>query len=587
MEKFLSDGSISWVGGMDTSRNPANIAEIQYAKACNVIIPESMGGIATRFGFHCAHLEFENKSTKDIYRKGNVQGAGHFRAGGIDYLICVTDGYVLKFTKIRQNSFRVENLNLRQPNINIISTAWVIQIPNGCIVNNGYDYPLYVTADKCRRTKPIKGEIGIGQMGVYLQNRLFYVDQSGRKIIASDFLQPTKFTREDTNIEGFACPDANEVITAIGKQKSIMSTVEGGNLIWSSNKDIYSVDVRGTRSEWANLGSKIGKTTETVPGFSAASSHSFEPFNANVYFRSKQFGLCDMRQSEYQFNSVDTTSNQSIEASYFLDNDTKWMLDKCYTRSCNKRLFTTVAPEKNEDGFVYWNGILSMYPSVVYVNQGAAPRRFESVFTGIRPWTLTTVSGDRDELFIHSYDKDGITRLYLMNESSDFDTDEQGNIREIEGFIETRSYTFQNPMLFKKMDRRFYKLNLIPRTIKIKLFSRAEAFGEWALMWCRDHLVCRTKIENGVLIPESHKGQTRSHVNVSEEKFPSCYKSGKNFLSVQYRLEFTGPINLDAVVGIAYLQDNEKTVSQEEVECETLVFSYRPDFGYSITRTNL
>src|SRR5690606_908786 len=121
----------------------------------------------------------------------------------------------------------------------------------------GFDYPMIVTEDSVRRSNPDQGEIGIGRMGVYLQNRLFYVNQNATQILASDFAQPTKFTREFTNIFGFACPDSDEKITAIGKQKSILGGVEGGNLIWSSDRDIYSVDVRGTRSEWADLGSSI------------------------------------------------------------------------------------------------------------------------------------------------------------------------------------------------------------------------------------------------------------------------------------------------------------------------------------------
>ncbi len=582
MEKNLSDGTISWIGGMDTSRDPANLGEIQYSKACNVVIPESLGGLKARFGLHCANLIFDNKKTKIIYQTGNVQGEGYFSNNGRLYLICVTSGYVLKFTRRSSSEFYVENLNAAKQNNSIMDKAWVITIPGGCIVNNGFDYPLHVTEDGARRTKPIKGEIGIGQMGVYLQNRLFYVDQSGKKIIASDFLQPTKFTREDTNIEGFMCPDSNEKIVAIGRQKSILGTVEGGNLIWSSNKDIYSVDVRGTRSEWGSLGSKVGKTTETIPGFSASSSYSFEPFNTNIYFRSKQFGICDIRQSEYQFTNVDTTSNQSQEASHYLNNDTDWMLDKCYTRACNKRLFTTVAPEKNENGFVYWNGILSHCPSTIFINQGTIPRQFESVFTGVRPWCLTAVTEEKDELFIHSFDVDGVTRLYVMNEDSDYDINPQGDVVEIQGFVETRAYTFQNPMMFKRAERRFYKLNLLERSTKIKLFSRGESHGEWSEMWDESHLVCRANIINGVFVPAPHKGQTRSIVNVSGEKFPGCYKSGNSFLSIQYRIEFTGPVNIDAFVITAIAIDGEKTTHKSEKECETLIYEYRPDYGYSI-----
>jgi hypothetical protein len=586
MAELISDGTVSWLGGMDTSRSPADIGEIQYSKGCNVIIPDSLGGIKARFGFHCSFLEFKDKETELLYSNGTIQGEGYFESNGSSYLICLVDGYVLKFTRITENGFLVENVNSQDRNINIISTGYVITIPNGCIVNNGFDYPIHVTSDGSRRLSPSKGELGIGQMGVYLQNRLFYVDQSGRRILASDFLQPTKFTREDTNIYGFACPDSEEKIVAIGRQKSIIGTVEGGNLIWSSNKDIYSADVRGTRSEWANLGSRVGKVTETVPGYCAASPYSFEPFNTNIYFRSKQFGIADVKQSEYQFVNLDSFNSQSVEAAYYLENDTDWMLSLCYTKACNKRLFTTVTPERTDDGGVYWNGILSFHPASMYAGQGTTPRRFESVFTGVRPWCITVLQdhNKRDEMFIHSHDADGINRMYVMNEQSDFDIDHQGNTVEIQGFVETKAYTLKNPLLLKQADRRFYRLNVIPRTTKIILFSRPEVQGQWTEMWRQDHLVCRTKIDNGVFVPVSSQGQSRPYVVTSSEKFSDCYKHGNRFIALQYRIEFTGPINLDSLVIVGSLVDHEKSVSKEETECLINTYDYLPDYGYSITK---
>jgi len=582
-EKILTDGTVGWVGGMDTSRQPTDIGEVQYSKATNVIIPSSLGGIKSRFGIHCAELTFRDKNEQTIYSKGNIQGEGWFAIDTRIYLIAVVDGYIFRFRQTASNSFNAELININDRNQTSRTNAWVITVPGGCIVNNGFDLPIYITETNSRRTDPLKGEIGIGQMGVYVQHRLFVVDQSGRRILASDYNQPLMFTREFTNIFGFMNPDEDEVITAIGKQKSIIGTVEGGNLIWSSNKDIYSADVRGSRTDWANLGSSVGKTTETVPGFSAASSTSFESFNTNMYFRTKQFGIADLRQSEFQFTGQDAPGNQSIEASYYLDRDTDWMLSKCYTRACNKRLYTTVAPERNEHGYIYWNGILSMHPASRYSNQGDIPRRFESVFTGVRPWCLTTVAVEntKDKMYIHSFDGDGMNRLYLLNEDSDFDVDRDGKTVEIQGYIETRAYTHQNPLLFKAPNRRFYRLNSLSRSVDICVFSRPESHGEWVPMYGNKHLVGRVNIENHTFSPSNHKPQTRAFVNMGEEKFSECYK-GRKFLSIQYRVEFTGPIYLDSLIVAATIDGYDATVTPTESQTIYLTYSFRPDFNYQI-----
>lgn len=583
--ELLSDGTVSWIGGMDTSRNPTEISQTQYQKGSNVIIPSSLGGIKVRFGLHCCHLEYDDEFTKEIYRNGNVQGAGSFSVNDRIYLICLVDGYVLKFTKTAGKRYFVENLNCNNQNTASRCNGWVITIPNGCIVNNGFDLPIIVTQDGARRSKPENNEIGIGQMGVYVQHRLFYVDQSGRRILASDFNQPTKFTLEDTNIFGFMCPDQDETIVAITKQKSILGTVDGGNLIWSSNRDIYSADIRGTRSDWANTGSRVGKVTETIPGVSAVSSYSFEPFNTNIYFRNQQFGMADVKQSEYQFTNLDVMNSQAIEASYYFDNDTDWMLDRCWTKSCNKRLFTTVAPERNDEGYVFWNGLLSFHPSALYSNQQAAPRRFESVFTGVRPWCLTVINQDnkRDTLMIHSFDKDGVTRLYEMDEDSDYDTNESGHIVEIEGFIETRAYNFGSPYLLKSSQFRSYKLNPIERTTNVEVLCRPEPQGEWVSIFSVEHCVIRNKINNNLFEPTNHKPQTRSFVNMPSEKFSQCHNLGMKFFIIQYRFEFKGPINLDSFVVSATLSDHDKTIKSEG-ECRSLIYTYRPDYGYTIVK---
>jgi hypothetical protein len=576
MPELVSDGTTKWIGGMDTSRSPADINPSQYSKACNVIIPNSLGGVGVRFGLHCCKLSFDTKQTKEAYRTGRIQGEGYFLVDGKVYIICVVDGLILRFTRTSNVTFSVEALNRQSLNDVNAKSIWVSQIPGGCIVNDGISNPFHVTATSAVRTNPSNGGIGPGKMGVYVQFRFFYVDADGKRILASDFMQPTKNTLEDTNIFGFMCPDDTEYITAIAKQKSITGTVEGGNLIWSSNKDIYSADVRGTRSEWANLGSAVGKVSETVPGFSAASPYSFEVFNTNIYFRSSKIGIADMKQSEYQFVNLDAVGNQSSEADYYLDSDDTSMLKYCYSRACNKRMFTTVSPKAKGDR-VIWNGILSFNPATIYSGGDNTPRRFESVFTGVQPWCMTSItSDDRDALYIHSHDIDGINRMYFMNESSNHDIDEHGVVREIEGFIETRAYSFDAPLLLKNPDRRFYRLNLTDRTITMNVFARPEVQGEWAEVSSLTHLICRDG--------ENSRGQTRPFVMLPEAKFSPCYEFGRKFSVLQYRIEFVGPLNLDSIITVATVSNNDLTISQPETCCIILTYEMRPDYGYSIVR---
>jgi hypothetical protein len=284
-----------------------------------------------------------------------------------------------------------------------------------------------------------------------------------------------------------------------------------------------------------------------------------------------------------QFETLDSFNAQSREASYYFNNDTDWMLDLCYTRSCNSRLFTTVSPERKDNGYVYWNGILSFNPSAAYINQGAIPRRFESIFTGVRPYGLTVIRGqsENDKLYIHSYDSDGINRLYMLEENSDYDIGPDGQIKEIKGYIETRGYDFDNPFLLKKSKKRIYRLNDTPRTTCVEIYSRPGGSGEWVKFWEASHKIGRTRVENNALILESHKSQTRDFVPITEEKFSPCHK-GDSFYSIQYRIEFEGPINLDSFIVNASLHSSEITPYKLECKESTLIYSYRSDYNYSI-----
>lgn len=584
MAEKLSDGTMSWIGGMDTSRSPIDIDDLQYSKGINTIIGSDHSGIRSRYGFENININFENKNTKRIYETGHIQGEGYFISSGRIILIVVVDGYILKLTQSGYASFDCVNLNLNDRNSVILSKAWVIPIPNGCIVNNGYNLPVYITANTQRRTNPNNGEIGVGFMGVYCQNRLFYVDSSQRLIVASDYRNPITIQEYyDTGIIGFAAPDSDEIITAIAKQKTILNYVEGGNLIFSTNRDIYSVDVRDTRDTWADLSTRIGKVQETIPGFSAVSSYSFEPFNSNIYFRTAQYGICSLRQTEFQFTGVDALTDQSIEAKYFLDRDTDWLLNSCYTKSFNERLLTTVTPERTEEGYTFWNGILSFHPAAVYQNQQTIPRRFESIWTGVQPWCLTVVKREssRDVLYVHSRDRDGINRLYMMNEQIDYDLNHRGKIVEIKGMFETRAYNFKNPFSIKKINNRFYRLGKIERNVKINVYSRSTDDGEWVLFYDNEHLVDRSMEINGNFAPSDKKGQTREYVNMSEE-VKSCCNNSTGHIHYQYRFEFEGPINFKHFVVIATQEPYDATATPRETTEFVSRYSDLPIYTYSI-----
>lgn len=598
-EKIIIDGNIEFSGGMDTSREPDLLSENQYSNAVNIIIPRNSNRLRNRPGIHYQSL-IGDVNDIDVYKNAkNVQASGYYTTGKSFTILKCVDGYVIEFKRIAEGTFKVRVLNRGDRNNPTRSKAWITRIPNGAIVNDGESLPFLVNDGAIRRTDPDNQEIGVGRMGIYVQNRFFYVTDNQKFIRASDFTRPWSIANSNnTNVHGFLLPEDEDVITAIGVQKASLNYIEGGVLSFSSNRNTYTVDVRGDRQNWETQDTNIGKVQETIPGIGAVSSYSYEPFNSNLWFRTIDFGIMSLKKSQYQFVNDDDYSSQSIEADYWFSNDSEPLLDKCYTVAYRNRLLTTIAPEINESGQTFWNGIVSMNPDPVYVDT-KRPRRFESVFTGVRPWNLVVVrTNNKSELFIDSLDEDGVTRFYKMQEDSDYDINHRGQKVEIESWIETRGYIHGNFAYPKEPSRRYYTLSGLSRDVKIKAYSRTESQGEWAKFYDSEHKIKSCSVEkmrNGSFrfFPTAFRDQSRKMVNLPEEVSNSSCKNpstlpGKRYYSRQDRIEIKGSFTLEHWLRESYLMPPEKNnkVCDREKHESRLVFTPIKDFTYSISRNS-
>lgn len=595
-EPIERDGNVDFSGGMDTSRQPYLLGRNQYARACNFIIPRHTNRIRTRFGIHHQKL-IGDVNDLNIYKDcQNIQAEGFYNTGKETVLLRVVDGFVIEFRLYVKGCFKIKVLNRGDKNNPDRAKAWITRIPQGAIIQDGESLPFIVTNHSIRRSVPKDGEIGVGRMGVFTQNRYFYVTQKENFIQASDFTKPTSIKNSDnTNIHGFLLPESHDVITAIGSQKATLNYVDGGVLSFSSVSNTYSVDVRGDRQDWEIVNTNVGKVQEVIPGVGAVSSYSYEAFNTNLWFRTIDFGLMSLNRSQFQFVNDDDYSSQSLEANYWFENDSEILLDKCYTKQYRNRLLTTVGPELNKHGYTFWNGLISMNPDPVYTDQ-KLPRRFESLITGVRPWCITSVKGyGRSDLFIDSYDKDGSTRLYKIEPDFNYDLNHKGQKIEIESWIETRGYFHGDVTQLKIPTKRYYSIYDLSRNVTVKTFSRAEEEGPWQEFHNTEH-----KIKNCCLIkqvddsnkfkPISLKKQSRVRVNLPKENSDSCknpsFKGQRKYYSRQDRLHFKGFLSLGAWLREANTADenNNAICGEEKTEKE---FSYleEKDYTYNIAES--
>lgn len=567
------DGNSGFSGGLDSTRGPEDLGLDQYAKGINVRIPDIGNDIQTRNGIHCQRLFFKDHIDEDYFYNGNIQGEGWYYDGyRIVLLVCIS-GCIFQLTEIT-DGFKVKSLNRGDINNPNRTKCWITRVPYGAIVNDGEAYPLHIFEGKATRINSAYS-IRVGRMSAYVQNRFFYVDVDGREIVASDYKNPLSIKNAyNTNIFGFPSPEDEDEITAIGRMKSVNNDSKGGSLAFATYNNLYSCDVRGDRQNWGFNG--VGVVEQSLPDFGAVSSFSFEPHNTNLWFRNRDLGIVSLRSGLGQFVNNDTVLTPSADVLNWLDLDQEEFLEFVYTKSYRNRLFTTVGASLNERGFVYFNGLISLKPNQLIIPLDIAPRRFESLITGVRPMALTSIrhKDHGSSLFIWSYDSDGINRLYKIDDDSHYDINKDFKKVEIESSIETRAFVGVklSDIDLKKLTHVQIALANLGNNADIVVSYRDKPSDNWKKT---DRKQIRVKRDPGSF----------STKNTSDASFVLRSDQSREFFTRQFKIDSKGQIGIDSLRIIMELAnvDYESNLSQYQS------FSVnRPnDFYYDINKASL
>lgn len=590
------DGDIAWAGGMDASMLPYLLTDGMYHRACNVRVEQNSGDLKNRYGFECIKLVGDEDAICIYNNAKNVQAEGYYKSGGKHILVRLIDGWIVELEPITSAVYKASIRNADDRRNEQYGKAWIATVPGGVIVNDGYDLPHIVRKDSIRRSRPTQNEIGVGRMGIYLQNRFFYVDYTGKLIRYSDFRNPVSIENSKLiNLVGFLVPNDDDVITAIGNRQQLMDYVEGGSLSFSTVNDTYSVDVRGDAQNWEEGNVGLGKVQESLPGVGAVSSYSYASFASNLFFRSTESGLINLYAAQQEFNQGEQYTDHAYGLLHWFDRDDRRLLSKCYTRRFGPRMFTTVAPEINKHGYCYWAGMVSMLPTSVMTGQKARTV-FEGLITGVRPWCMTSFNDGNSgsKLFVDSYDKDGQTRLYQLNIELDYDIDHRGNRVEIESWLETRSYGFEDLVLQKQVKSRAYTLLNMPRNVDITVSSKTEQTGPWAEFHSGSHYVPDAHIGKNemslpMLTPVNSDPQGRVNVRMPKEKDSTNISfgglGGDRFVFRQYRFDIKGAYTMGPFLAYAKGDSPGDSVAKTESEKDQKnIRQFRKsDYNYSIS----
>lgn len=556
--KFKSDGIVDFSGGMDSAANPSSIEKNQYTCAVNMRLKTGRSGIHTRQGFREVKLNFQTKILEEVYRTEAIQGSGYYLFGNEIVMLVSCGGRIFQLSEVNKREYDVTYIgHSNNPNNR---NAYFTTVPDGIIINDGESKPIYGQKKTYRRAK--ENEIGAGHYGVYLQNRFCYVTQDKKRVRFATINNPMSLEESSlNNLDGYLVPD-NTYFSAIGSQRFIKTDAQGGSLVLSSINNIYSIDIRGPMSTWKEI-------TGDIYDVGAVSPYSFLSVNGNVYFRGRNLGLTSLQYLQSTFSSYGVVEDQSYGGKAFFDNDEPEFLNSCNSVKYNNRIFTTIAPSLGKNNSVYWNGFISAIPK----QQGTIT--YESIYTGVRPWSLCQVDDyyGKEFLYIHSHDCDGVNRMYMLDEDDDFDRPLGKPVKEIESKIFTRSYSFDSGFVLKKSDQQIYSLSFINRNVEVEMSSRKSSDESFKTIFKTKHLQSTESLEkDGTFINATKQKGFRPFV-----PFPDNQES---FLFKQDLMKIKGSCCLESIVRQASLHPVEKRthteekISQNEDSCLESVFDY-------------
>ena len=481
MADLQVDGITNFDGGMDASRPAWSVARNQYVMGNNVWCPPTVNGAMTRPGWEEQIISWRTKADEKAFHGGNFQGSTTYDSGVGRMVIASVDGYIYQFEQTAARSWKAKRLNLADRNSPIRKHAFFCEVPgNKLIIQNGFDAPAYVDRTGFHRLDPAPDKLGVGRAMVYVQNRLFWVDEFEAIVYASDYLDPFGMTEAGfTQIFGFA-PGGVERVIALGAQKQLNRDILGGSLLIGTDKNIYSVDVGGDRQEWGLT--ERGSVFLSLAGQGVVSDKAFATLNTNTFYRSRQT-VIDFRQQQFQFAERESVGGLSSPVDTVLATDSDFMLDRCQIVRFKERLLVTTAPYLRR-GNPAWRGLLVLAPYPSYEGEEGKPKRWESLWWGVRP--LSIFSNVDDEVFVFHDGADEKVHFFRLREDINCDRLAEQSV-PICSSIRTRQFGFPdgelNLMVARKTVEQVAAFDNIREATEICVRSRDTFGGAWSQLY--------------------------------------------------------------------------------------------------------
>lgn len=559
----IADGFTHLEGGMSSGLSPEIIAPNQVAFAINATMRR--GYVRTRVKLKQIDLQFQGDSDAyDWFNSHAVNGQSYYSsASGAEMIVGAAGGRMFAFTP-SFDSAQVTDVTGTTRNDQIQTKTWFCQAAQYLVGQDGVSPPWIFdgVAGKRASDSPYQSAMPTGKQMAYINDRIFIVLPNGREIAPGDLAyENATSVLQFTEIAATAAQGGQPLsiplelgpITALVPTAQLDTQAGQGVLLACQARSICSINPVVNRSQWPTI--QLQNVALVGNGFT---SDGCAIVNGDVWGRSPD-GWRSYVMARREFGSWGNTP-QSYEIQRILDEDSKNLLDHASFVYFDNRIIGTCSPVSVPGG-VYHRGMVALDFVNIANLSTKSPPAYDGLWTGIQPYGLVTgYFNNVERCFAFCRNQDGTNSLWEITTEYGDDNDDT----KIPCVIETRSYDFQQPAIWKQLEDGELWVDQLVGKVDFDVKYRPDQYPCWLDWWASsqcakdrecnenplDPMACQTPVTfQEQYRPRMVMGQPP---NRSEPVLDKLTRIG---YLMQFRIQWTGNVRLKQGIFYATKKD--------------------------------
>lgn len=565
--KRLTDGAISFEGGMDSGRVPNLIGKNQVAFSVNV---------SFRGGFASQRPGWEKRAFTD--EQGNpIEGAWQCARDYIDddgktWLVAMIGGRVFRWDPELEETIELTSECVYNPS-NLLE-GWMEQAENFLVIQDGQSVPLIFDGSVLRKSMP--DEVKTGRMMRYVNGRIWYSLPSGFEFRATDLVYSDgtrsavlKETESQFLTGGnFSVPSDGGPITAMAVPGNLDTSLGQGPLLVFTPKYVFSVQAPLDRDQWANLNYPIQAVSQNSNG--ALGARSTITVNGDVFYRASD-GIRSFIIARRDFGSWGNTPI-SGEVDSVVSSDNSELLQYGSAVVFDNRMLMTTQPQYNVNGTTH-KAIVVMDLELISNLREKLPPAWEGVWTGVDALQIVkTQSSMQERAFIFARDSESdAVNIWEITKDSRYDKPDSSTNVPVRWELQTRAFDFETQFGQKRLDSGEIWIDQLTGTSYIDAKYRPDQYPGW-VDWHGWSVAAKTDAcgETGCLplLLGSPQYRTKLRLPRPSDDCDAILKTQyRRLYSVQVRFRMCGFFRIKGMRFHAY--DEPEQIAGQCLPCET------------------